>query len=95
MLKLIQAECCKDGARVENKGAVLSFHYRNVPQDKRPRLVSRVKELIEDAGFRVGLAHDAVESKPKVFWDKGRASIFILNNSFGKDWAQRYRLLQK
>ena len=34
-----------------------------------------------------------LECKPKVTWDKGRASIYILRTAFGVDWAERIRII--
>jgi len=55
--------------------------------------VSRARELITAAGFNIGNAHCALESKPPVSWDKGRASIYILRTAFGVDWSDRIRII--
>jgi len=91
LAKQIEVECCNEGATLENKGAILTFHYRNVPEDKKEPLVARVKELIVNAGFKIGLSKCAVESKPQVFWDKGRAAYHILNQQFGDNWFSSVR----
>jgi len=93
LLQQLQEECCKDGAWVENKGVLLTYHFRNVPLDKREPIVSRARELITAAGFNIGNAHCALESKPPVSWDKGRASIYILRTAFGVDWSDRIRII--
>lgn len=49
--------------------------------------------MIEDAGFTVGKAHCAIEAKPPVQWNKGRASIYILRTAFGVDWSERIRII--
>ena len=84
---------CRDGAWVENKGVLLTYHYREVPSDKREALVPRAKQIITEQGFKVGLAHCALECKPQVTWDKGRASIYILRTAFGVDWNERIRII--
>ena len=100
LLQQLQEHCCRDGAWVENKGVLLTFHYRNVAKDKREPLVARspcpdnppshshrrprARELILGAGFQIGSAHCALESKPRVAWDKGRASIYILRSGPGR-----------
>ena len=61
LLQQLQEECCKDGAWVENKGVLLTYHFRNVPLDKREPIVSRARELITAAGFNIGNAHCALE----------------------------------
>lgn len=89
LAKRIEAECCRDGASLENKGVILAYHYRNVEEQKRDQLVCLVKQLIKSAGFRVGLAKCAVESRPQLNWGKGRAAFHILNTHFGQDWTDR------
>ncbi len=93
LLKQLQEEVCHDGAWVENKGVLLTYHYREVPQLLRETLVPRAKEIITGCGFKVGLAHCALECKPQVKWDKGRASIYILRTAFGVDWSERIRII--
>lgn len=84
---------CKEGAWVENKGALLTFHYRETPLDLRPDMVKQAKAMIEEAGFTAGQAHCALEAKPPVQWNKGRASIYILRTAFGLDWSERIRII--
>lgn len=84
---------CKNGAWVENKGTLLTFHYREVPIDARPELASTAQRLIEEAGFKAGQAHCAIEAKPPVQWNKGRASLYILRTAFGLDWSERIRII--
>ena len=93
LLQRLQEECCRDGAWVENKGVLLTFHFRNVPVEKREPIVTRARELITEAGFMIGNAHCALEIKPPVLWDKGRASIYILRTAFGVDWSDRIRII--
>lgn len=71
----------------------MTFHYREVPNSVRPGLVSTAKRLIEEAGFQAGQAHCAIEAKPPVLWDKGRASLYILRATFGLDWSERVRII--
>jgi len=56
-------------------------------------LMIKAEELIKEAGFHIGKAHCAIESKPPVSWDKGRASIYILRTAFGVDWSDRIRII--
>ncbi|XP_050535102.1 uncharacterized protein LOC126902117 [Daktulosphaira vitifoliae] len=93
LLKSLQEQVCKDGAWVENKGTLLTFHYREVPVDLRPELASVAQRLIEEAGFKAGQAHCAIEAKPPVQWNKGRASLYILRTAFGLDWSERIRII--
>ncbi|XP_044728251.1 alpha,alpha-trehalose-phosphate synthase [UDP-forming] [Chrysoperla carnea] len=93
LLKALQEQVCRDGAWVENKGALLTFHYRETPVSIRQQLVGQAKTLIEEAGFKAGRAHCAIEAKPPVQWNKGRASIYILRTAFGVDWSERIRII--
>lgn len=37
--------------------------------------------------------HCAIEARPPVQWNKGRASIYILRTAFGVDWSERIRII--
>jgi hypothetical protein len=91
--KNLHLQVCKEGAWVENKGAVLTFHYRKTPTHVRDEIVPRARKLIESHGFKVGVSHCALEARPPVAWDKGRASIYILRNAFGYNWSERIRII--
>nr|APZ77037.1 trehalose-6-phosphate synthase [Gampsocleis gratiosa] len=93
LLKCLQEQVCKEGAWVENKGALLTFHYRETPMGLRPEMVAKARELIIKAGFKAGDAHCAIEAKPPVQWNKGRASLYILRTAFGVDWSERIRII--
>lgn len=78
---------------MENKGAVLTFHYRKTPAHVRAEIVPQAHKLIESHGFKVGVSHCALEARPPVAWNKGRASIYILRTEFGYDWSERIRII--
>lgn len=78
---------------MENKGAVLTFHYRETPSYVRAELLPQARKLIESHGFKVGASHCALEARPPVQWNKGRASIYILRTAFGVDWSERIRII--
>lgn len=59
----------------------------------RSKMVDQAKKLIEGAGFKACAAHCAIEAKPPVEWNKGRASIYILRTAFGLDWSERIRII--
>ena len=46
-------QVCRDGAWVEDKGVLMTFHYREVDVEKREPLITRAKQLIKDAGYKV------------------------------------------
>lgn len=93
LLKALQDCVCRDGAWVENKGALLTFHYRETPNELRPAMIDRARYLIEKYGFRATKAHCALEARPPVQWNKGRASIYILRTAFGVDWSERVKII--
>lgn len=93
LLKALQEQVCREGAWVENKGALLTFHYRETPMHLRAEMVAQAQTLIEQAGFKAGSAHCAIEAKPPVQWNKGRASLYILRTAFGVDWSERIRII--
>ncbi|XP_023020813.1 trehalose-6-phosphate synthase 1 isoform X3 [Leptinotarsa decemlineata] len=93
LMRQLQEKVCRDGAWVENKGALLTFHFRETPVNLRPALEREATSMIEAAGFNAAKAHCAIEAKPPVQWNKGRASIYILRTAFGVDWCERIRII--
>lgn len=93
LIHRLQEEVCTDGAWVENKGVLLTYHYREAPENRREDLIVRARQLIEDSGFRCYPALCALEAKPPVEWDKGRAALYILRTAFGVDWQERVRII--
>jgi len=93
LLKELQEDLCHDGAWVENKGAVLTFHYRETPAHLRSDIVSKAEKMMKENGFKVGKGHCVLEARPPVMWNKGRASIYILRTAFGVDWHERVRII--
>jgi trehalose 6-phosphate phosphatase/trehalose 6-phosphate synthase/phosphatase len=39
------------------------------------------------------MAHCAVEAKPKVLWNKGKAAEYILKHEFGENWRNEVKTL--
>ena len=48
----LERDVCKEGAWVENKGVILTYHYRNVQMDKRLALTDQATAIILQHGFR-------------------------------------------
>ena len=67
--------------------------YRETPEELREELKAEAKKLIEDSGFLCFPALCALEAKPPVEWDKGRAAIYILRTAFGVDWNERIKIV--
>lgn len=68
-------QLCRDGAWVENKGPLLTFHYRDTPTELRADMVAKATSLIESFGFKPFDANCAIEAKPPVQWNKGKRTL--------------------
>lgn len=82
-----------EGAWTEEKGPTLTFHYRSVPAAHGPRLAERARTIITAAGFQPRDAHAAVEARPPIGWDKGRAVLHILRERYGPAWSDSVRVV--
>ena len=88
-LKAVEA----DGAWTEAKGPTLTFHYRMVPAAKREAAADTVRRIMSDAGYQSRDAHLAVEARPPIGWDKGRAVLHILRMLYGRAWSEQVRVI--
>jgi len=101
LLQALQAQCCQEGAWVENKGIVLAFHHEawkekgSIDPVKKEELLARARTLMLEAGFRIGMSDGGLvtEAKPSIQWDKGNAAIHILRSAFGVAWSDRIRII--
>jgi len=83
-----------EGAWIENKGALLTCHYREVKNNLRADLVARATAVFDQHGFHAYQAPMALEAKPSESeWDRGRASLHILRTLFGEDWSDITRVI--
>jgi len=82
-----------DGAWIEHKGPTLTYHYRAVPENLREPLIDEVREIINRAGYQARAAHCAVEARPPIGWDKGRAVLHILRARYGPAWSENVRVI--
>jgi trehalose 6-phosphate synthase/phosphatase len=85
--------CEVDGAWTEAKGPTLTFHYRAVPENRRAEIVDEVRSIINTAGYQARSAHCAVEARPPIGWDKGRAVLHILRTRYGPSWSEEVRVI--
>jgi trehalose 6-phosphate phosphatase len=69
-----------EGAAVEPKRASVAVHYRQVPDEDRPRVARLVAEAVErhPGELRVTPGKLVFELQPAVDWDKGRAVLHLL-----------------
>ena len=69
------------GAHVENKTLTLTAHYRQTPDELHDRVHALVEEVAEPAvaagRVRISSAKAAIELRPAIEWDKGRALNLI------------------
>jgi len=86
-------EIARGGAWTEAKGPTLTFHVRRVPLEERRALLEQARRLIERAGFQARPAHAALEGRPPIGWDKGRAVLHTLRARYGPDWSERVRVI--
>lgn len=70
------------GARVEDKGATLSVHYRLADPADVPRLEREVAASAERAGLRVTRGRKVIEVRPPIAVDKGTA-VLVLAQGLG------------
>jgi len=82
-----------DGAWTEAKGPTLTYHYRAVPSQNREGLIEGAKQIIHEAGYQARDAHQAVEARPPIGWDKGRAVLHVLRSLYGPAWSERVRVI--
>ena len=85
--------CEVDGAWVEHKGPTLTYHYRAVDENRRANLIEEVRSLIAQYGYQARDAHCAVEARPPIGWDKGRAVLHILRAHYGPAWSEEVRVI--
>ncbi|XP_050322145.1 uncharacterized protein LOC126754220 [Bactrocera neohumeralis] len=93
MVKELIDNVQKNGAWVEDKTVSLTYHYRDVPAKISEEQKQLAIRIIESHGYRTSQAHDAIEAKPPVNWHKGEASLLILKDRFGDDWAEKIKVI--
>jgi len=83
----------RDGAWTEHKGPTLTFHVRQVAESARPALLEEARALITSRGYQARTAHSALEARPPIGWDKGRAVLHILRSRYGPSWSENVRVI--
>jgi len=48
---------------------------------------------VQRAGYQARDAHCAVEARPPIGWDKGRAVLHILRDRYGPSWSESVRVV--
>ncbi|XP_037811551.1 trehalose-phosphate phosphatase B isoform X2 [Lucilia sericata] len=93
LVKELRANVEKNNAWVEDKRVSLTYHYRDTPLDIKEAQKQVAIKIIESYGFRANQAHEAIEAKPPVNWNKGEAAMFILKHTFGDNWADEIKVI--
>lgn len=83
--RLAALERAHEGVILEDKRLSLSLHYRKVRDDaEAEHIVHRVHALCAGVdGVRLTDGKKVVEVRPDVDWDKGRATLFLLDTLLG------------
>lgn len=81
------------GATVEPKGATVSFHYRGVDPAERDAARQRAERVLRRRKLQVTRGKLVIEGRPPVDWNKGTATLWVLNHRHGHDWPSRMRAL--
>jgi trehalose 6-phosphate synthase/phosphatase len=92
LVKMLE-EVAVEGAWTEAKGPTLTYHYRAVRPERQTELAERARALISTAGFQARDARLAVEARPPIGWDKGRAVLHILRTRYGPSWSDEVRVI--
>ncbi|CAH1098658.1 unnamed protein product [Psylliodes chrysocephalus] len=93
LVKQLEKTVVRDGAWIENKGASLTFHFRECPEEQRSQIETEAQKIIEEANFKVGKAHMALEARPKVDWNKGKVAILLLEKEYGSSWQNESKVI--
>jgi trehalose-phosphatase len=70
------------GCLIENKGPVISIHYRNVEPGKVGELLLKIKSIVEEYNFNIQNGKKVIELKPKTHFSKGIALSELAAKSF-------------
>nr|CAH7729595.1 unnamed protein product [Callosobruchus chinensis] len=93
MIQKLEQSVVRDGAWIENKGPSLTYHYRAVPAEKKEELATNATRIMEEANFKVVQAHDGVEARPKIDWNKGKVAVMLLEQKYGKNWEKDVKVV--
>lgn len=71
----------------------MTFHYRAMPEDQQDAIRDEAKVIIEGFNYRANQAHCAIEAKPPVQWNKGKAAEYILSQNYGANWRESVKVI--
>ncbi|XP_034473463.1 trehalose-phosphate phosphatase [Drosophila innubila] len=93
MVKELKQKLEKNGAWVEDKRVSVTYHYQGTPDELKDEQRQLAVQICQRHGFRANQAHEAIEAKPPVNWNKGEAALYILKNQFGDNWSEEVRVV--
>ena len=82
-------QAAEPGVWVEEKGATLTLHFRQADPGEHAAIAERARRQVHEAGFHARDALCAVEARPPIAWDKGRAVLHVLRARHGPAWSER------
>ena len=83
----------ESGVWVEEKGASLTLHFRGAEPARHAPIAEEARRRIREAGFEPRDAICAVEARPPLGWDKGRAVLHLLRERHGPAWSEEWRVV--
>ncbi|XP_077289224.1 uncharacterized protein LOC143913363 [Arctopsyche grandis] len=93
IIQALNNEVVRDGAWIESKGDVFTYHYRDTPAEIRDQLVEQARSIITRLGLTPTNAIYGLEVQPEIDWHKGHAAKYLLENKFGRDWNNSVKLI--
>lgn len=64
-----------------------------MPESEQNSYKLRATKIIESHGYKASPAHCAVEAKPPVEWNKGKAAVYILEQMYGIEWPTKVKVI--
>nr|AYD59712.1 trealose-6-phosphate phosphatase [Galeruca daurica] len=93
LIAKLEKKVVRDGAWIENKGSTLTFHYRATPEPLKETIRQEAEKIIQEANFKIGKAHMAIEVRPKVEWNKGSIALLLLEKKYGNNWNKETKVI--
>ncbi|XP_037960770.1 probable trehalose-phosphate phosphatase C [Teleopsis dalmanni] len=93
LIEELNKKCSINNAWIEDKRVSLTYHFKNTPANLKEKQRQLAKEIIESYGYTVTSAHDGLEGRPPVKWNKGSAALFLLEHCYGSNWAKNIKVI--
>jgi trehalose 6-phosphate synthase/phosphatase len=87
-----EAGLVSDGAWIETKGPIMTYHYRKIHDEKKANeLVAKATEVLRHVGLKPRIVNRALEGVPYSEYDKGSGILRMLEMTEGKRWFENTR----